>query len=187
MNDSIKTVNYCIMSTRIGWILIAESSEGICFLDFLGEEKPSGEALLGRLRREFPKVDLAVTSRQTPLLEKAAKSVFDYIQQGAPPPELPLDIRMGTPFQLEVWAALRRIPFGETRSYGQIAAAIGRPKASRAVGHACGRNPVPLFVPCHRVLGGGGALGGFSAGLHVKEALLGIERTPSRDNEESPP
>jgi O-6-methylguanine DNA methyltransferase len=187
MSDRTKTINYCIVSTRIGWILIAESPDGICLLDFLGEEKPSEATLLEGLRREFPKVELAVTSRKTPLLAKAAGSVSDYVQDGAPPPELPLDIQKGTPFQQEVWAALRRIPFGETRSYGQIAKAVGRPKASRAVGHACGKNPVPLFVPCHRVLGSGGALGGFSAGLHVKEALLNIERAPSRNDGESPP
>jgi O-6-methylguanine DNA methyltransferase len=186
MSDAIKTINYCIVSTRIGWILIAESREGICLLDFLGEEKPSGATLLDGLRLEFPKFELAVTSRKTPLLAKAAKSVFDYVKEGAPLPELPLDIQKGTPFQQEVWAALRRIPFGKTRSYGQIAEAIGHPKASRAVGDACGRNPLPLLIPCHRVLTSGRALGGFSGGLHIKEALLDIERAHSKDDGESP-
>jgi len=90
---------------------------------------------------------------------------------------VPLD-PSGTPFQLEVWAAAREIPFGHTRTYGEIARAIGKPGGARAVGGALGANPVPLLVPCHRVLAAGGRLGGFSSGLDVKRALLGLERVP---------
>lgn len=82
----------------------------------------------------------------------------------------------GTPFQLAVWTELRRIPYGETRSYGQIAAALGRPGASRAVGTACGANPLLIVTPCHRVVRGDGALGGFAAGLERKKALLALEK-----------
>jgi methylated-DNA-[protein]-cysteine S-methyltransferase len=82
----------------------------------------------------------------------------------------------GTPFQLKVWAALRAIPYGATRSYGQQAAAIGQPKAVRAVGLANGRNPIAIIVPCHRVIGANGALTGFGGGLERKQALLDLEQ-----------
>lgn len=82
----------------------------------------------------------------------------------------------GTPFQLAVWKALMTIPYGETRSYGEMARAVGRPRAVRAVGLANGRNPLPIVVPCHRVIGSTGALVGYGGGLPVKDALLELER-----------
>lgn len=181
MLDDLRTVDYCLASSRMGWILIAESLEGICFLDFLGEEEPSGSAVLTGLHRAYSGIESAA-ARTTPSLEQAASAARAFLDRGVPLPNLALDLRKGTLFQQEVWAALRRIPFGETRSYGAIAREIGRPGAARAVGHACGRNPVPLFVPCHRVVQKGGALGGFSGGLAVKEALLGLERVHLRDD-----
>jgi methylated-DNA-[protein]-cysteine S-methyltransferase len=91
--------------------------------------------------------------------------------------DLPLAPR-GTPFQLQVWQALRAIPYGETTSYGMIAQRIGLPKASRAVGAANGANPIPIIVPCHRVIGASGALTGFGGGLDRKRFLLALERGP---------
>ena len=88
---------------------------------------------------------------------------------------MPLNPR-GTDFQRAVWAALREIPYGETRSYGEIAAAVGKPKAARAVGGANNKNPILILTPCHRVIGAGGALVGFGAGLPMKEALLALEQ-----------
>ncbi len=82
----------------------------------------------------------------------------------------------GTPFQLSVWQALREIPYGATRSYGELARAIGRPKASRAVGAANGSNPLPIVVPCHRVIGSSGKLTGFGGGLEAKAILLSLEQ-----------
>jgi methylated-DNA-[protein]-cysteine S-methyltransferase len=82
----------------------------------------------------------------------------------------------GTPFQTRVWAALRDIPYGETRGYGQLAASIGQPKASRAVGLANGRNPISIIVPCHRVIGSTGKMTGYGGGLERKEYLLALER-----------
>ena len=82
---------------------------------------------------------------------------------------------LGTPFQRRVWAQLQRIPYGERRTYAEVAQAIGRPRAARAVGSACGANPLPIAVPCHRVVGQGGRLGGYSGGLEVKRFLLEIE------------
>jgi len=89
--------------------------------------------------------------------------------------DLPLDLQ-GTPFQLRVWRELERIPYGETRSYSQIAAAIGAPRAVRAVGAANGANPIPIVVPCHRVIGAGGQLVGYGGGLPLKKRLLELER-----------
>lgn len=88
--------------------------------------------------------------------------------------DLPLDPR-GTPFQLAVWQALQGIPYGETRSYADLAAALGRPRAVRAVGRANATNPVPILVPCHRVIGKGGGLTGYAGGLEVKQRLLALE------------
>jgi len=88
---------------------------------------------------------------------------------------VPLDFQ-GTPFQKQVWAALLTIPFGETRSYGEIARQIGRPGASRAVGAANGRNPISIIAPCHRVIGSTGKLTGFAGGLAAKARLLGLEK-----------
>lgn len=91
--------------------------------------------------------------------------------------QIPLDLR-GTPFQQMVWQAIRAIPYGQVRTYGQIARAIGRPRAARAVGQATGANPVPIVVPCHRVVGCQG-LGGYGGGLALKERLLALERVGS--------
>ncbi len=87
---------------------------------------------------------------------------------------LPLKLG-GTPFQLAVWAVLRRIPYGETRSYGEVARALGRPQAVRAVGAANGKNPIPIIIPCHRVIGANGSLVGFGGGLALKRTLLELE------------
>ena len=87
---------------------------------------------------------------------------------------VPLDLH-GTPFQLQVWQTLRRIPFGKAVSYGEEARMLGKPKAARAVGSANGRNPIPIIVPCHRVVAGDGSLGGYSAGLPMKRKLLALE------------
>ena len=95
---------------------------------------------------------------------------------GREPVELPpLDIVTGTDFQRKVWSAMRKIPMGKTLSYGEVAKAIGRPKAVRAVGGACGANPLPVFIPCHRVLAAGGRIGGFGGGLNWKRTLLAAE------------
>lgn len=110
-----------------------------------------------------------------PLLRQAVGELREYFAGTRREFTLPL-APAGTPFQQEVWAALREIPYGETRTYGQIAARIGRPGASRAVGMANNRNPVGIVVPCHRVVGASGDLVGYTAGLSVKEFLLRLER-----------
>lgn len=109
-----------------------------------------------------------------PVLAEAERQIHGYFAGERTRFDIPLDFR-GTDFQKSVWAALLTIPFGETRSYGEIARQIGRPGASRAVGAANGRNPISIIAPCHRVIGTNGALTGFAGGLAAKELLLGIE------------
>jgi methylated-DNA-[protein]-cysteine S-methyltransferase len=109
-----------------------------------------------------------------PVLVEAERQIAAYFKGELTRFDLPLDFR-GTDFQKSVWAALLTIPFGETRSYAEIARAVGRPTAFRAVGAANGRNPISIVAPCHRVIGTDGALTGFAGGLEAKALLLGIE------------
>ena len=111
----------------------------------------------------------------TPLSEAAAEQLAEYFSGKRQVFDLPLSPK-GTPFQLAVWQALREIPYGETRSYGQIAAAIENPGASRAVGMACHRNPIWIMIPCHRVVGSNGSLTGYAGGLEMKGLLLDLEK-----------
>lgn len=117
------------------------------------------------------------------LLDRLEQQLSEYFCGARQDFDLPVR-PMGTPFQQQVWAQLRQIPYGEKRTYGEIAAALGKSRASRAVGAACGRNDILLLVPCHRVVGKNGALTGFSAvgGLAAKEFLLRLEQT----SEETP-
>lgn len=116
-----------------------------------------------------------VPCRETPVLAQARDQLLAYLAGERRVFTLPLR-PAGTPFQQEVWTALEAIPWGERRTYGQIAAAIGRPKAVRAVGQANHRNPIPIFIPCHRVIGAGGKLTGYGGGLDLKEKLLDLEQ-----------
>lgn len=111
----------------------------------------------------------------TPLLRQAAAELREYFAGERKTFTVPLAPK-GTPFQQRVWAALQTIPYGETRSYGEIAAQIGNPKACRAVGMANNRNPLPIFIPCHRVVGSDGKLVGYAGGLDIKTYLLELER-----------
>src|SRR5258708_10160080 len=109
-----------------------------------------------------------------PILAETERQLKEYFEGKRQDFSIPLDMR-GTPFQRSVWQALLAIPFGETRSYGQIAKQLGRPNAMRAVGGANGSNPIPIVVPCHRVIGSSGKLTGFGGGLETKARLLKIE------------
>ena len=122
-----------------------------------------------RLRLDVPSVD-----QQHPILVEAERQLSDYFAGKRTRFELPLEPR-GTEFQKKVWRHLRRIPFGKTRSYGDIARTVGSPQGFRAVGAACGKNPLFIVVPCHRVVGVNGALTGFGGGLETKAELLALE------------
>ena len=109
-----------------------------------------------------------------PVLEAAARQLREYADGTRQCFDLPV-APQGTPFQQAVWSALQTIPYGETRTYGEIAAQIGNPKATRAVGMACNKTPILMLIPCHRVIGKNGSLTGFGAGLKLKEILLNLE------------
>lgn len=109
-----------------------------------------------------------------PVLARAVRQLGEYFASGRRVFDVPLD-PVGTPFQLRAWAQLRKIPYGTTLTYGEQAAAMGRPRAARAVGAANGRNPISIFVPCHRVIGADGSLTGFGGGLETKRFLLALE------------
>ena len=116
---------------------------------------------------------------ETPLLVRAREALLSYLAGERQGLDLPL-APVGTDFQRSVWTALKAIPYGQTRTYGEIAAAIDRPKAVRAVGQANHHNPLPIFLPCHRVVGSGGTLTGYAGGLEMKKALLALESGKER-------
>jgi methylated-DNA-[protein]-cysteine S-methyltransferase len=120
--------------------------------------------------------ELGSENDRHPVLRQAARELREYFAGERREFSVPLDFT-GTEFQNKVWRALRTIPFGETRSYGELAVQIGAPKASRAVGAANGRNPIPIILPCHRVIGSSGSLTGFGGGLPMKKQLLAHEQT----------
>jgi len=142
----------------IGKIGIEENAGAISRVFFDGD-KPSPDAGRG----------------ETPLIRQAAAQIAEYFAGKRKAFDLPLALH-GTPFQLSVWRALQAIPIGETRSYLDIAAAVGNPRATRAVGMANNRNPVAIVVPCHRVIGRDGSLVGYAGGLPAKRYLLELER-----------
>jgi methylated-DNA-[protein]-cysteine S-methyltransferase len=122
------------------------------------------------------KIPKNIEKSETPLIKKAAKQLDEYFNGKRKTFDLPI-VMHGTDFQVLVWEALKTIPYGETRSYGQLAAMIGNPKASRAVGMANNRNPISIIVPCHRVIGHDGSLTGYAGGLELKQKLLKLEKS----------
>lgn len=148
----------------LGCLLVAATGRGICMVA-LGDDEAFLEA---ELRAEFPAAELR---RDDATLGAWTRAVAERARGRAPHADLPLDVR-ATAFQWQVWDRLRRIPAGEIRSYGEIAAEIGRPGAARAVGRACASNPVAVLVPCHRAVGGDGGLHGYRWGVSRKRALL---------------
>jgi len=157
-------IRYAIVETGLGMMLLAGTEKGLCRLSFNEDE--------AALRKHFPNADIISADAEFETLAQKVARVVDAPDQ--PQEHIPLDIR-GTDFQQAVWGALCAIPQGETRSYAQIAAEIGRPKAVRAVGTACGDNMIAVLIPCHRVLRSDGALGGYAYGLDIKRRLLKIE------------
>lgn len=162
-------------ASPLGWLLLAASPEGLCLVHFCGPQPPSRESCKTLLNKDFPSAS-ATFSPDQPLLHEAGQEITAYFQHRQPISAFPLDLRVGTSFQGQVWKALELIPFGETRSYLEVARSIGKHRAARAVGQACGKNPIPIFIPCHRVISTNGGLGGFSSGLHLKKALLALEQ-----------
>ena len=165
------TIRYSIHDSPFGRVLIGFTTRGICSV-LLAD---SDQDLVDELRREFPGATLATDDSATSVW---AAAVIGYLESSHPGLVVPVDLH-GTTFQLRVWNALQEIPPGETRSYGQVAAAIGQPTAVRAVAGACASNRAALVVPCHRVLRSDGATGGYRWGERRKQALLEHERSPA--------
>lgn len=115
-----------------------------------------------------------IIQKDTPLLKETEKQLLEYLEGKRKVFDVPLNPK-GTKFMKEVWTALQEIPYGETKTYGQIAQRIGKPKAARAVGMANHRNPIPIIIPCHRVIGSNGKLVGYALGMEKKEFLLTLE------------
>lgn len=153
---------------RLGQVLVATSARGLCAV-LLGDDD---EALARELEQRFPQ---AGPERAKSGPGKQMTAVLDLIERGHALDDVSLDLR-GTDFQLEVWAALRRVPAGQTISYAELAQRLSRPGAARAVAQACGANPAAVVVPCHRVLAADGGLGGYRWGIERKQSLLDFEQ-----------
>ncbi|MEO8560663.1 MAG: methylated-DNA--[protein]-cysteine S-methyltransferase [bacterium] len=161
------TIHYAAVPTSLGLLMVAVTERGICGVS-LGDDEPS---LVDALRNEYPAAELV---RASDARDRLVDSVVAHIEGRATSGDLPLDVR-ATSFQWQVWRALQRIPEGATRSYQAIARELGRPTAARAVARACASNRVAVLIPCHRVVRGDGALGGYRWGVARKAALLARE------------
>jgi len=162
------TIHWTVVSTSLGPMLVAATEKGVCRLSF-GE---NGKDLAAR----FPRAELIEGGHAFAAL---FAQVVAAVEKPGDSRHIPLDVQ-GTAFQEAVWQELRRIPPGETRSYAEIAAAVGKPGAVRAAGSANGANNVAVLIPCHRVIRSDGTLGGYAYGLAIKQELLERERVPSR-------
>jgi len=163
-----QSISFCCFPTPLGTVLVAATPRGVCSIK-LGDDAAKLQRLLGE---EFSQAELA---EEPSALKPFRETILSFLAGDQSLAKVPLDVR-GTVFQRKVWEQLRRIPAGETRTYRQIARAIGAPAAVRAVGSACGANPVALLVPCHRVIRADGGLGGYAWGLARKKRLLELER-----------
>jgi methylated-DNA-[protein]-cysteine S-methyltransferase len=164
----METIYYSFIdSSLLKKVFVASTERGVCMVDFLKSEK----AFLKRLKERFPGMIIRDDRKNKEVLSQ----LKEYLKGRLKRFDCPLDFR-GTPFEKKAWAELARIPYGQTRSYKEIAQAIGHPRAFRAVGNANGRNTLPLIIPCHRVIESNGGLGGFGHGLEVKKQLLNFEK-----------
>ncbi|HVF21561.1 MAG TPA: bifunctional DNA-binding transcriptional regulator/O6-methylguanine-DNA methyltransferase Ada [Pyrinomonadaceae bacterium] len=162
-------ISYTIVTSAMGCLLVAITERGVCAVT-MGD---SDTQLEKGLREEFPQ---AAINRDDPVLREPVQKILNHLDQNDPRLDLPLDIR-STAFQRQVWEKLREIPYGETLSYGDVAKALGKPGAVRAVGRACATNPVALVIPCHRVVREDKSLGGYRWGLERKKKLLEHEQS----------
>ena len=166
-------IQYAVTPSPVGLILVAWTSRGLCSVR-IGN---SHTAVVASLRSEFPNAGLKRASEVSPF----AAAMLEHVTGDRPEIDLPLDIR-ATAFQLRVWRALKQIPYGETRSYSEVAESIGAPRAARAVARACATNPVALAIPCHRVVRNDGSLGGYGFGIERKEVLLATEKRTAEES-----
>jgi AraC family transcriptional regulator, regulatory protein of adaptative response / methylated-DNA-[protein]-cysteine methyltransferase len=165
-------ISYTIVDSTLGRLLVAATERGICAVSL----HDSDDVLEAELARDYPKAEFR---REDRVPQEWIDPLLNYLSGGSSDLDLPLDVQ-ATEFQLKVWNELKAIPYGSTRTYGELACALGYPKtAARAVGHACATNPVSLVIPCHRAVRNDGGLGGYRWGLDRKRALLVQERSAS--------
>ena len=163
------SLKFTCFKTERGWVAVMGSQKGLCRMTFPeSNEESAVNAVTKGMSAERQDIDFADVKNALIKYFNGQKVDFDF----------PLDPELEgcTPFQRDVWEATARIPYGQLRSYGWLAAEIGRPNSARAVGQALGANRLPIIVPCHRVLRSDGSLGGFSGGLHRKEELIELEK-----------
>ena len=175
MNDLNPRILYTIYKTGIHGkkILIAATPKGICRIHF-GKES----SFIKELKADFHGT---VIQRNDRYFSQIISDLENYFRGSATNFTAKIDLQ-GTTFQKKVWRALLKIPYGKTVSYKEIAEMIGQPGASRAIGTACGKNPIPIIIPCHRIISSDGSLGGYSGGLDIKKTLLGIEKNSARQD-----
>ncbi len=159
---------YTLVPTSMGWVSIIASENGIMRLGLPRETREAALSIISSLHRAH---------RDDRFLEKLAGKIKDYFAGNKVIFDEKLDLAGFSPFYLDVWRLTREVPYGYTASYSEIARQACKPRACRAVGQALGHNPVPVIVPCHRIIRSDGSLGGFSGGLNIKSRLLEIERT----------
>jgi AraC family transcriptional regulator of adaptative response/methylated-DNA-[protein]-cysteine methyltransferase len=165
-------ITYAAIQSPVGLMMIGATGRGLCFVQF-GE---SEDALLKALQREYPAAKTEpMRDPHDPEFEKWVAALNRHLTGGQPHLDLPLDIRQ-TAFQMKVWNYLQSIPYGEVRSYGEVAAGINEPGAARAVARACASNVVAIVIPCHRVISATGELAGYRWGLERKRTLIDMER-----------
>ena len=165
-------ISYMIVDSALGRLLVAATESGVCAVSL----HDSDAVLEAELARDYPKAEL---HRGGGVPQEWIDALLNYLSGRSSDLDIPLDVR-ATEFQQKVWDALRAIPYGSTLTYGELAGALGYPKAAaRAVGHACATNPVSLVIPCHRAVRNDGGLGGYRWGLDRKRALLAQERSSS--------
>ncbi len=162
-------IRYSLTECPLGRLLVAWTDRGVCAVSVAEAD----ETLEATLRETYP----SAAWRREDVVSNGAAAILARLHGEPLPEDLPVDVH-GTEFQRRVWDELRRIPCGETRTYSDVAHAIGKPGAARAVANACAANPIPLVVPCHRVIRADGELGGYGLGLARKAALLRQERAP---------
>ncbi|ASJ52181.1 [Fe-S]-binding protein [Brevibacillus formosus] len=168
-----KELGYTMMDSPIGPLLLASTEEGLCYIQFANEQDG-----LAPLVSWCKKTFLGITPTRNDAINEPAKiQLEEYFAGKRKSFDVPT-VLYGTPFQKAVWNELSNIPYGETRSYKDIALAIGAAKAVRAIGGANNRNPIPVIIPCHRVIGSNGSLVGYGGGLSIKEYLLSLEEGP---------
>ena len=162
-----RVLSYTYLESPVGRLLLAGDDDALHFVSF-----PSGDKAIR------PKPEWIRSERP---FDEAKRQLVAYFKGELRQFDLPL-VLTGTDFQKRVWNTLKTIPYGETRSYGWLAQRIGRPTASRAVGAANGANPIPIIIPCHRVIGSNGALTGFGGGIETKKFLLALEGVPMSES-----